>query len=296
MHKVLHLGLSYNCNMKCSHCFVKRKRDALSFDDVKNLLDWLIETNLLVVHYTYGEPLLSKLFPEVSQYLAQKNIVQILMTNGSLIDESQILQFKKNQINTVYISIDHIDPKKHNTNRNYNKAFEKALLAIRLCKQFEINVGISTTVTNNNVDCLTEIYDMAIKENVKVISFLRERNSNKIGFLSEDAKKTYIEFFKTCINSNEINVKFHDPSLLCILEELYHESIISKDIYEKYYCMNSCHALNTISVSPDGNISHCNLIDNPFGNICNLSKNELHKSYDKELNNENIIHCSAISK
>lgn len=295
MYKVLHLGLSYNCNMKCEHCFVRKKENKITFEDIKNVIDWLSDNNLLIMYYTYGEPLLSNIFSKVSEYVSQKGIVQILMTNGSVIDKEKIILIKRNKINTVYISIDHSLPTEHDKNRNYKGAFEKAIKAIRLCKQAGINVGISTTVTKNNIKSLKEIYNLALKEDVKIISFLRERTESGIAPFTKEENKTYIDFFKFCLQQKNVNVKFHDTTLIKVLDFLYQENIIDKDTFDKYNCMNACHSQNTISVSPDGEISHCNLIKNPFGNVINQSTQKLHENYDKELSYESVIHCSTFS-
>ena len=48
----LHLGLSYACNMRCKHCFVNKKRDALDTDTCKNIIDMLYDKGLMVLIYT----------------------------------------------------------------------------------------------------------------------------------------------------------------------------------------------------------------------------------------------------
>ena len=129
-----------------------------------------------------------------------------------------------------------------------------------------------------------------------MISFLRERTNNDISYFSSDEFSSYKEFFYFCIKQNVINVKFHDLALKNVLKEWCDNFEIDKSIYDKYYHMNSCHSQNTVSISPEGEISHCNLIYNPFGNIKNLTVEELHQQFDKELSDENIVCCSTLSK
>ena len=106
MYSVLHLGISYACNMRCEHCFVKREKDRLTREKITRIIDELYKHGLLVVYYTYGEPLLSKNFFPISEYVAKKGLVQILMTNGSLLSDESAKRIKEIGISNVYISID----------------------------------------------------------------------------------------------------------------------------------------------------------------------------------------------
>ena len=86
MVNMLHLGLSYNCNMRCSHCFVDKNMDKVSNDQIKKTVDYLIDKGLYMVVFTFGEPLLAKNFCDISNYLYDKGIFQVVMSNGSYIN------------------------------------------------------------------------------------------------------------------------------------------------------------------------------------------------------------------
>lgn len=267
MINVLHLGLSYNCNMKCSHCFVKKRTDYITFDDIKKTIDELEKEGLFYVFYTFGEPLLDKKFSMVSEYVNQKGMMQILMTNGTIISKEIIQILKNNNVKNIYVSLDSSNSEKHNKNRNFNGAYEKAINCIKKLKEEKFNVGIAVTVTNENVCELEEIYKLALNHGVKNISFLKQRENGHI--IKLDNEKKYINFYiNRIIKINpEINLLFHDYSLIDITKKLYKDGQISKDFYEKYFDMNSCHEKTTISLAPNGDVLTCNLISPILGNI-----------------------------
>lgn len=266
MINTLHLGLSYNCNMKCKHCFVNKQNDNLDIDTLKKTIDYLEERGLFFVIYTFGEPLLAKSLWDVSKYVVSKGLIQTLMTNGSLINEKTIIQLKKHKINNIYISLDSINKEKHDNNRNYKGAYEKAIKAIKLLVKNDFNVGIATTINDNNVLEMKELLSLAKSLKVNSISFLRERKSSILADINNI--EYYNDFYKEYICSNKkINVLFHDPSLLKITKDLYEEGKIDINTYEKYYDMNSCHYSTTLSIEPNGNVKNCNLINNKIGNI-----------------------------
>ena len=267
----LHLGLSYACNMHCEHCYVNRKKDRLDFERIQVIIDELYEQGLAIVYYTYGEPLLAKHFFDVARYVAEKGLVQILMTNGSLLTRDAVESIKAIGISNVYVSIDSADSREHDNNRGFDGAYDAALKGIRLLKEYDIHVGISSTVTPKNVLQLKDIYDLAIKENVRIVSFLRARVDGTVISLSEEARKAYIKFFRFGIEQKDINLKFHDPELLSVLK-LWHEAgEIGDVVYEKYNGMNNCHKQSTVSVAPDGTVCRCNLIGDLLGNVFDMS-------------------------
>ena len=295
MINVLHLGLSYACNMKCKHCFVNKNLDKLNKDDFKHIIDVLYDNGLIMLYYTYGEPLLSDYFEEISSYAKQKGLVQILMTNGSVLTDKKIEIIKQNRINNVFISLDHINQNIHDENRGFGGAHSLAIKAIKKCVQNNIKVGIATTVNQSNIDCLEDIYNFAINNNVSVMSFLRERKNCKIALMDKEQEEKYKQFFVYCMkNTNRINVNFHDPSLLPTIKECYKNGEIDEKTYDKFYNMSLCHYQNTLSISPDGLVRCCNLSGKPFGDI---NKEDL-KLIIKRMKdvNENYVCCSGVSE
>ena len=293
MINVLHLGLSYKCNMRCNHCFVNKEKDSLEEKDYYDIIDALFEEGLFVLYYTFGEPLISENFEKVSSYAKRKGLVQVLMTNGSLVNEEKIKIIKENGINKVCVSIDHIMPQKHDANRNYMGAFDKAINALQLLKCNGIMTEMSVTVTDNNIDCLDDIYELGQSLDVDYISFLKERRDGKSRILRNEEE--YHDFFKRIITKKgRIKVLFHDSKLIPIINELYNNNCIDELTHERYYEMNCCHSRYTMSVEPNGDVLGCNLVHYVIGNINEKPLKIIIE--EKEDRNENISCCSTLSK
>lgn len=293
MINTLHLGLSYNCNMKCKHCFVNKDSDNLNINKLKKTIDDLEKKGLFFVIYTFGEPFLSKDFWEISKYVSSKGMIQTVMTNGSLVTSNIIKKLKDNKINNVYVSMDSIDEEKHDFNRNYQGAYHKAINAIKLLIDNKFNVGIAVTINNKNVLEMDEFANLGKRMGVKSISFLRQRNNSQLSKLNHI--KTYNNFYKMYLcGEKNINILFHDPTLLELTKELYNQRCIDINTFEKYYDMNSCHYSDTLSIEPNGNVKFCNLINNKIGNINNSDINEILENGCEK--NECFICCSKFSK
>ncbi|MCP3746814.1 radical SAM protein [Paenibacillus sp. A3M_27_13] len=267
-----HIGLSFDCNLKCKHCFVNKEEDnATNIKKLKDFIPELVEEGLFYLYYTYGEPLLCPDFFEFVKYIKKFPIYQILMSNGTLIDKEMAIKIDQSSIKKCMISVDSISPEKHDENRGEKGAWEKAINGIRNMRRFapSVNVGIATTVTKENENELKELLDLAIKENVSDISFLAERKGEKILHHSLDSH--YSEIYRNFVMFNDvqnINLFFHDLSLLKVTRQLFQEKKISEKNYEKFTHMNRCQCNTNISISPKGDVYVCNFMNgNLLGNI-----------------------------
>lgn len=286
----VHLGLSYACNMRCKHCFVNKKHDTLNSDICKDIIDKLYDKGMMVLIYTYGEPLLAANFDEISSYASKKGISQVLMTNGYFLTRKNIDMLKRNKVASVYVSLDSVESKEHDENRNCVGAFDKAIKGIDLLKKNEINVGLAITITKNNQNMMYDFLDFAIKHNIKNISFLRERSNGEIAIFDDE---NYFKFIEENINYTDINIQYHDPLIIPLIKKIYKENKISKQIYEKYISMNDCHMSTNLCIEPNGDVTRCNISKNIIGNIENCDINKIITRSEK---NENFVCCAKFSK
>ena len=173
MINVLHIGLSYKCNMRCKHCFVSRQKDLINTNQIRKIVDVLYSKGLINIIYTYGEPLLAKNINEITSYAKQKGLNQTLMTNGYFLNQKIINMLLNNNVKNIMISLDSIDKEKHNSNRGLSNAFDKAIEAVKLLPKDKFNVGLAVSIDNSNIDELDSIVELEKDLNVKKISFIR---------------------------------------------------------------------------------------------------------------------------
>ena len=287
MINTLHIGLSYKCNLRCTHCFVSIAKDRLNVDNCLNIIDDLIHEGLFFVVYTYGEPLLWPSFFELAEEVKKRGLVQILMTNGTLIDSNIAQKIKNSGINMVYVSIDSAAEPEHDQNRGVQGTYRKATDGIQILNESGISVGISTTVTANNFDKLDDIYRLAKKLGVKEISFLRERRNHCVIDLPSD---DYHSFFKDHIGEVGSFLTFHDASLNQIILDCHKGGIISEEHKELLLDMNQCKNKYTLCVQPSGEMSKCNFSMKLNKNYFDVDLPDYLRS--GEFKNENSI-CST---
>jgi radical SAM protein with 4Fe4S-binding SPASM domain len=85
------LELTFRCNLRCVHCYLGDSRAAipgeqeLSYPEIRDLLDQIVDEGCLWLMITGGEPLLRPDFLDIYTYAKRIGLLITLFTNGTLI-------------------------------------------------------------------------------------------------------------------------------------------------------------------------------------------------------------------
>jgi radical SAM protein with 4Fe4S-binding SPASM domain len=144
------LNLTKRCNLKCDHCYLDATTkaaggdDELTTDECVRLIDQIAEVNkgcLLVI--TGGEPLVRPDILDIARYAVKLGFMVVFGTNGMLIDDRMAQALVEIGVMGVGISIDSLDPQKHNAFRGVPGAWETAVAGIEASKrnglQFQVH-------------------------------------------------------------------------------------------------------------------------------------------------------------
>lgn len=144
--------ITFHCNLKCSHCYcvVDPQKKELSFNEIKHIIDQLVDAGCLWLLISGGEPLLRKDFLDIYTYAKKKGLLINLFTNGTLItpkiaDHLQALKPFCVEI-TLY----------GRTKETYEKvtgvpgSYERCLNGIRLLMERNIPLKLKMAVTTVN--------------------------------------------------------------------------------------------------------------------------------------------------
>lgn len=156
---------TYKCNLNCLHCYSRTRTDVidLSFEDKIKVAHNLIESNVFLVNLGGGEPIFIDDCYEIINLLTSNNIYVTLSTNGSAITTETLNKLKAVNLNALCISLDNIDPKKHNKIRGSESSYDDAINAIQLATKNNIDIIISTVITTQNIEVLDKIIEFIVK-------------------------------------------------------------------------------------------------------------------------------------
>lgn len=139
------------CNVNCQHCsffsgVADKSKKVLTLEQSQKLMRDAQELGVSVINFVGGEPLLRKDLSAIISAVNKDLSTTVIFTNGYLLSE-KIEELKKSELDSVYVSIDFADPKKHDLFRGKKGTFEKAIEGIKKTKELGLSTGISCTIT-----------------------------------------------------------------------------------------------------------------------------------------------------
>ena len=182
---VLYLLLNDGCNFRCTYCFIENSLppgyhfSTMSKETARRSLDLYSRVLLkgvgrkTIIFYG-GEPLINlgalqfclKYIRELKDKgLLPENLATTINTNGSLVTEEVVNLFHEHNV-AVSVSLD--GPKEiHDQCRrttNNQGTFGQAIRGFQLLKDGKVNVGVSCTIGDHNLDQLPQIVEWFISD------------------------------------------------------------------------------------------------------------------------------------
>jgi radical SAM protein with 4Fe4S-binding SPASM domain len=161
--------LTLGCNMRCMHCGSAAgnvRANELTKKDWIDLSRKLKDMGTQLVVFTGGEPLLRKDWFEIGQNVKNLGMDLSIISNGFIIDEKMISQFRKLDPYAVAISIDGANATTHDNIRQLKGSFDKCLEVLNLLIKNDLPTTVVTTIHKNNVNELPELRSMLLDRNI----------------------------------------------------------------------------------------------------------------------------------
>ncbi|MBU4287985.1 MAG: radical SAM protein [Proteobacteria bacterium] len=153
--KAIMLAVTNKCQASCSHCgmamYTNNGDNELSQKEIFSLSEDAANLGVRWIYYFGGEPLLRPDLLELIRYAGDLHLKTRLDTNGYLLSEEMAKNLKRSGLDKIGVSIDDIDPARHNALRGTPGIFEKATAGIRHCTENGIYCYLSTYVTKESL-------------------------------------------------------------------------------------------------------------------------------------------------
>ncbi len=180
----------YDCNMNCRFCFIpKHKEDwrpYVTTGQAYKIIDQLVRLGVVIVNITGGEPLMRKDISRIIRYTKKKGLIVFMNSNGSFLDNAD----KVKGLDLMRVSIDYVG-KRHDEIRNRKGAFESAVKTIKILKEADIDVMITSVVTKKHeYNDLLELVRLAKRLGIQVeFSMIDTEMPSIINPKKEDRRK-----------------------------------------------------------------------------------------------------------
>ncbi|MFH1642956.1 MAG: radical SAM protein [Nanoarchaeota archaeon] len=275
--RTIEIALTYDCQCRCKHCCCEdlkhNKKDELTTESIKNIIDQSIKLGAIHVLFTGGETLIprNKLL-EVIKHANKRNCISSIDTNGILLNKSYAQDLKKSGLDVACISLDYPYEKEHDKFREYNGCYAKTIDAITNCKSVGIEVIISTLLTKDKLrnGMLIKILDIAKSLDCSVIFCLPVLTGKWRGNKKERL----------------------DEQDILLLNEVMNQPL-ARLCEENNYFFKGCSAgSEKIAISLYGGVMPCSFIKNEFGNtkkdtlriiLKRMRKNKLYNKVNRKM-------------
>ncbi len=172
--KIISWNTTNACNMYCAHCYRDagcRAEEELSTEEAKKLLREIAKAGFRIMIFSGGEPLTRPDIIELVAYARGLGLIPVFGTNGTLIDRTMAQALKDAGACGMGISLDSLDPQKHDTFRSYPGGWTGAVRGMENCRAVGLPFQIHTTVMDWNQHELEAMTDFAVEIGAKAHHF-----------------------------------------------------------------------------------------------------------------------------
>lgn len=183
------IELTAKCNFTCVHCYARPERghDDLSTNEVKEIIDVLVDRGLLELFFTGGEVFTRKDFEELYIYAKRKGLIVSVLSNISLLNKSHIELFKHYPVAQISTTMYGASEETYQRVTGTKGSYQKFLNAIELLKTNNIPFEIKFIAMKQNICDLYKVREFGNRLGVNMV----------IGFdvrPMTDGNKTPVEF------------------------------------------------------------------------------------------------------
>lgn len=130
------------CNLKCVHCYVESERlnpqNIMNTNDIKNIIDILVDNGLLEVFFTGGEVLTRPDFEDIYIYAKRKGLFVSVLTNGTLINQTHINMWKDFPVEVVSLTMYGYTKGTYESITNVNGSYNNFMNSIDMLRENNI--------------------------------------------------------------------------------------------------------------------------------------------------------------
>lgn len=148
---------SYRCNLNCVHCYCNlptrdktASQQELSFTEICDIINQIVEEGCLWLSFTGGEPLIRKDFIDIYSYAKKKGLIITLLTNGTLITPKIADYLQEWPPFSAEITLYGMTRKTYESVTRAPGSFERCLEGIKLLLERKVPLKLKTTVTSLN--------------------------------------------------------------------------------------------------------------------------------------------------
>ena len=274
---LLAINLTKRCNLACAHCYMDAEtmrhgdRNELTTGEVRSLLDEIAarSTETMVV-LTGGEPMLCADLEDMVAHGAGLGLAMVVGTNGVALTDKRVQSLKAAGAMGAGISVDSLDPEKHDAFRGLSGAWGKTMQGIEACKRHGLPFQIHFSVTESNADEVPGMIAFARAAGARVLNVFFLVCTGRGESMSDISPITYERVLNQLVaaqeQSRDLLIRARcAPHYKRIAYQRNPQSTLTRAAgYEGGGCLAGIHYCR---ITPEGGVTACPYIPDEEGNI-----------------------------
>ncbi len=155
------------CNFRCKWCFanswLNKNPEHMRFGDLKKLIHFLSDSGVKQITLSGGEPTLYPHLRDAIKEARKHDMIVHMNTNGFLLTEKLARELHSLGLSQVQITVDSLNPKKHETVRGVKGSWARAIKALINAKKTGMTAACQTVLTKENEGEVLDIFRFARK-------------------------------------------------------------------------------------------------------------------------------------
>ena len=126
------------CNLHCKHCYQNagfEKNEELTTQEAKILIDSIARAGFKIMIFSGGEALMRPDITGLIAHASARGLRPVVGTNGTLLTPEMVKELKEAGAMAMGISLDSLDPAKHNAFRGDPDAFDLTVQGMKNCRE-----------------------------------------------------------------------------------------------------------------------------------------------------------------
>ncbi len=287
---LLAINLTKRCNLACAHCYMDAEtlkyggekvqagnpqsgcsQNELTTEEVCGLLDDIAgrSTETMIV-LTGGEPLMRGDLEELVAHGTKRGLSMVVGTNGVALTEKRVQLLKAAGAMGVGISVDSLDPEKHDAFRGLPGAWEKTMHGIEACKRHDLSFQIHFSVTESNAGEVPAMIAFARASGARVLNVFFLICTGRGESMSDISPITYERVLNQLVaaqeQSQDLLIRARcAPHYKRIAYQRNPQSTLTRAAgYEGGGCLAGIHYCR---ITPEGGVTACPYIPEEEGSI-----------------------------
>ncbi len=280
------LSVTGKCNLQCITCFKdKIYGNEMSTKKLLRTIDEIEELGIGYIVVSGGEPFMRPDILDVLEYISQKNISILIITNGTLIDEEIAKRLGEIRPKIVQVSLDGSNAKVNDRIRGKG-VYDKTIRAAKFLIEQDLDVRLYPTITRLNIHDLPNMREL-VRELRPGYNHFAFAKFHPTGRGLENKEELYIpedEFLE--IMSTPQMAGCADKSSMEAFNEIYNSAndmdlteLLPRRVPYGARKINCGLGTATLSIEADGKVYPCHWLHSPEYMAGDLNKQGLEEIY-----------------